>query len=99
MYSIFQGLKYLASKHIIHRDFKVANVFVGDGGACKIADFGFAKKSNETFTDICLGSPIYMTPEAIREKKYSPKTDIWAFGVLIYELITGRAPLAGVKSQ
>ncbi len=62
VYHIFNGLKYLAQKTIIHRDFKVANVFVGDNGVCKIADFGFAKKSNEVFTDICLGSPIYMTP-------------------------------------
>lgn len=62
VYHIFNGLKYLAECQIIHRDFKIANVFIAEGGVCKIADFGFAKKSAEVFTDICLGSPIYMTP-------------------------------------
>lgn len=46
VYHIFQGLKYLASLNIIHRDFKIANVFVDEFGICKIADFGFAYKSN-----------------------------------------------------
>ena len=62
MYHIFKGLQYLSSKKIIHRDFKIANVFVGDNGVCKIADFGFAVKSDEQFKDISLGSPIYMSP-------------------------------------
>ena len=99
VYHIFKGLQYLAQKNIIHRDFKVANVFVGDNGVCKIADFGFAVKSEEMFNDISLGSPIYMTPEAIFTRQYGPKTDIWAFGALIYELICGKPPLSGIKTQ
>lgn len=45
VYHIFKGLQYLAQKNIIHRDFKIANVFVDEYGTCKIADFGFAIKS------------------------------------------------------
>lgn len=70
-----------------------------EASVCKIADFGFAIKSNQQFKDISLGSPIYMTPETIINNEYGPKTDVWAFGALIYELICGRAPLTGVKTQ
>lgn len=65
---IFQGLLYLAEKDVIHRDLKVANIFMHNGKA-KIADFGFAKftkyfifKSRNKFKDINIGSPIYMSP-------------------------------------
>jgi serine/threonine protein kinase len=58
----------LSKNDIIHRDFKIANVFVDEYGICKIADFGFAVKSKDQFKDISLGSPIYMSPEAILYK-------------------------------
>lgn len=56
-------------------------------------------KAEGKIHDISLGSPIYMSPEAIFKKEYGPKTDIWAFGALIYELICGRPPLSGIKTQ
>lgn len=96
---IYKGLKYLRSKNIIHRDFKTANIFVGESGTYKIADFGFATKNAEDFIDVCLGSPTYMTPEAIYYKKYGPKTDVWAFGVVIYELLNGKTPLSDAKTK
>jgi serine/threonine protein kinase len=49
-------------KNIIHRDLKTSNIFVGAEGVCKIADFGFAIKSESNFKDVCLGSPLYMAP-------------------------------------
>lgn len=58
---IFKGLVYLADNHIIHRDLKVANIFINDGEA-KIADFGFAQLTRSKFKDINIGSPIYMSP-------------------------------------
>ena len=50
----------------------------------KIADFGFAKFTRETFKDINIGSPIYMSPEGLLNNVYGPKTDVWAFGIFIY---------------
>lgn len=76
----------MSDNHIIHRDVKVANIFMSSGVA-KIADFGFAKKlktADERFKDINIGSPIYMSPEGLINNMYGPKTDVWAFGVFIY---------------
>lgn len=58
---VFKGLMYLAENYIVHRDLKVANIFIHKGQA-KIADFGFAKFTKSQFKDINIGSPIYMSP-------------------------------------
>lgn len=86
IYETYSGLKYLNEMRIIHRDFKVANVFMNDG-VSKIADFGFAKRlkyPEEVFTDVNIGSPIYMSPESLLYHRYGAKTDVWAFGVFLY---------------
>lgn len=90
IYSIFSGLKYLASKNIIHRDLKSANILVNENGFSKITDFGFATKAFSDFNDeIFVGTPLYTAPEAFIEQKYGPKTDLWSFGVIIYEMLYG----------
>lgn len=61
-YEVFQGLSYLNEMNIIHRDFKIANIFLTKDGSLKIADFGFAVKAKEPFKDISIGSPVYMSP-------------------------------------
>jgi serine/threonine protein kinase len=95
---IFKGLMYLAENYIVHRDLKVANIFIHKGQA-KIADFGFAKFTKSQFKDINIGSPIYMSPEGLINNIYGPKTDIWAFGMLIYELLHGETPFSHCKSE
>lgn len=59
----------------------------------KIADFGFARQSdNNSFMRTILGSPLYMSPQILREDKYTYKCDIWALGVFFFELVAGRPP-------
>ena len=78
-------MQYLAQKSIIHRDLKTANILFSQTGKAKIADFGFATHSLNEFKDsFFVGTPLYMSPEAILEQKYGPKTDIWSFGVIVY---------------
>lgn len=72
----------------------------------KIADFGFAKFTKyfidnfrEKFKDINIGSPIYMSPEGFINNIYGPKTDVWALGVLIYELLHGETPFSACRTE
>ena len=68
-------------------------------GVTKIADFGFAKKITQNFKDISIGTPIYMAPEGLIENIYGPKTDVWAFGVVMYEILHGVPPMAFCQSE
>lgn len=98
VYDIYKGLQYLASMNIIHRDLKIANIFLDSKNNAKIADLGFAVKSSALFKDMSIGSPIYMSPEGLINHEYGPKTDVWSFGVLLYELIHGDTPLSYCKT-
>lgn len=93
---IMNGLKYMHSLGIVHRDLKPQNILIkseGDNKIIKIADFGFARflKDTQTAETIC-GSPLYMSPEILKCQRYSDNTDIWSFGIILYELITGNIP-------
>src|SRR6185436_16016119 len=90
---------------LVHRDLKPANLFLSDVGAgrrlLKLLDFGVAKVNNPSIRaslDACItlglaGTPLYMAPEQLREgAPIDPRTDIWALGVLLYELVTGETP-------
>lgn len=59
---------YLNENNIVHRDLKPANIFLTANGIPKIADFGFSVKSSQAFKDINIGSPIYMSPEALLKR-------------------------------
>lgn len=65
----------------------------------KIADFGFAVKSEKPFRDISIGSPIYMSPEGLILHEYGPKTEVWGLGIMIYEMLHGEAPLSRCKTE
>tara|TARA_B110000208_G_scaffold189674_2_gene251764 strand:- start:9081 stop:10223 length:1143 start_codon:yes stop_codon:yes gene_type:complete len=85
---IINGLEYLYSSNILHRDIKPHNILIKNN-TIKISDFGFAKtfEKNQLITTFC-GSPLYMAPEIIKNRKYNNNSDIWSLGVVLYELIT-----------
>lgn len=91
-YQILDGLEYLYNNQILHRDIKPQNILIHNDNV-KISDFGFAKsfEKSELITTFC-GSPLYMAPEILRDRKYSEKSDIWSLGVLLFELLTKEHP-------
>lgn len=92
---IAAGLARAHAKGIIHRDVKPANVMIADDGVVKIVDFGLAKLSGEdriTRTGATLGTLVYMSPEQVSGEDVDHRTDIWALGVVLFEMLTGGLP-------
>ncbi|CAD8150246.1 unnamed protein product [Paramecium pentaurelia] len=91
---ILQGVKALHDKKIIHRDIKPANILKSDG-LFKLADFGFAVIENQYESIIkkfSVGTPMYMAPETIQNNEYSEKSDIWALGIVLYQMLYKQLP-------
>lgn len=86
------GFLCIAESGFLHRDLKPANILLRDK-TIKIADFGFAKRaSNNPKETVNVGSPLYMSPEALQGNIYTIKNDIWSVGVILYEMLHGKAP-------
>jgi len=92
---IAEGLKKAHQHDIVHRDLKPANIFVTNDEQIKIIDFGLAKAAARTMltkTGTTLGTAPYMSPEQAQGDTMDNRTDIWSFGVVMYEMITGQLP-------
>lgn len=96
---VADAMAYAHEHAVIHRDIKPENVIVGKDGAVTITDFGLARPeqsaSGPTQAGIILGTPGYMAPEQALGKDVDARADIYAFGVMLYELITGDLPYDG----
>lgn len=100
---ICNGMIYLEQCNIIHRDVAARNVLVSEQLICKISDFGLAQKvSGSTYKESSRTQfPLkWMAPEAIMHRSFSVKSDVWAFGILLYEMVTrGALPYPGVHNS
>jgi len=101
---VANGMSHLAAEGITHRDLAARNVLLTESLTPKISDFGLsrmgAKDASSTLhkTKSDVGPLKWMAPEAIRDKVYSEKTDVWSYGITLLELIDRRPPFAGMDA-
>lgn len=93
---IAEGIAYAHENGVIHRDLKPENILLAQGGHIKISDFGLARSLLEdkgfTRAGETVGTPCYMAPEQFRGEKTDARTDIYSFGILAFELLSGSVP-------
>jgi serine/threonine protein kinase len=99
---VADALSFVHSKGIVHKDIKPENVLINEKSEVRLIDFSLAQTKWDRmiqFGKKIEGTPMYMAPEQIRGEKCDPRTDIYAFGVMMYEILTKRAPFMSSKPQ
>ncbi|GET01953.1 aurora kinase A [Rhizophagus clarus] len=96
---IAKSLKYVHEHHIVHRDLKPENLLIDKQGILKLADFGWATYvqdfTNSSLKTIC-GTLDYLAPEMVKRQPYNEKVDVWALGIICYELLVGTPPFESI---
>jgi len=97
---VSDALEYIHSHGIVHRDLKPENIMVGDNDRVKLIDFGIAGQEGArrlTFAKLSqlMGTPDYISPEQVKGKRGDARSDIYALGVMLYEMLTGKVPFQG----
>ena len=94
---VCSALDHAHAHKVIHRDIKPANIMILDSGLVKVTDFGIAKMMSMGMTQAgqILGTPNYMSPEQVKGRQIDGRSDIFALGVVLYELVTGEKPFGG----
>jgi len=97
---ICNALEYIHSHGVVHRDLKPENIMVGPGDSIKLIDFGIAGQEGArrlTFAKLSnlMGTPDYISPEQVKGKRGDGRSDIYATGVMLYEMLTGEVPFKG----
>jgi serine/threonine protein kinase len=97
---ILKALEYIHKNGVVHRDLKPENIMLGDHDEIKLIDFGIASQAGAKrltyagFTQ-ALGSPDYISPEQVKGKRGDARSDLYAVGVMLYEMLSGKTPFSG----
>ncbi|GAM20267.1 hypothetical protein SAMD00019534_034420 [Acytostelium subglobosum LB1] len=95
-YDIARGMQHLHSRNIIHRDLKSSNLLLDKHYNIKIADLGIARETSFTQTMTTIGTVAWTAPEILRHESYNHKADVYSYGIVLWELLTGEEPYAGI---
>ena len=97
-YQAAEGVAYLHSKNIIHRDIKSLNILINDSNEAFVSDFGISRSMDVTMTGK-IGTFNYMAPEVIEKSKYSLKADTFSFGMMLWEMLTRTVPFGNMNQN
>ena len=103
---ISMGMAYLYSKGVEHRDLKSLNVLLDGARRCKVTDFGLSKSESlataatqATAGGDAKGTPAYMAPELLDSNTFTEKTDVYAYGMIVFEVLAGDTPWSGLNQM